>query len=138
MDAEHAFLDYMDAVGAVGYLESGGTARFEDKIATPGLHIRAARRKALDAALAATRSDAPAPADQRAIDAMRKSIDTLESDDSAGRDAGLSRTHNAAISISRLCVQRWAVCFVEHGNQLRFEGSTIDRGTALQLLHVVR
>ena len=28
-------------------------------------------------------------------------------------------------------------CFIEHGNQLRFEGGTIDRGTALQLLHVV-
>ena len=28
-------------------------------------------------------------------------------------------------------------CFVEYGNQLQFEGATIDRGTALQLLHVV-
>jgi len=28
-------------------------------------------------------------------------------------------------------------CFVVHGNRMRFEGETIDRGTALQLLHVV-
>jgi hypothetical protein len=28
-------------------------------------------------------------------------------------------------------------CYIEHGNSLEFEGGTIDRGTALQLLHVV-
>ena len=135
-DAEHAFLDYMDAVGAVGYLESGATERFEDKDRETWTHIRAARRKALDAALAATRSDPPVPADQRAIAAMRKSIATLESDDSAAATPVCQDAQRRDLDFASLRAALVS-CFVEHGNQLRFEGRTIDRGTALQLLHVV-
>ena len=136
VDAEHAFLDYMDAVGAVGYLESGGTERFEDKDRDTWTHVQAARRKALDAALAATRSDPPGPADQRAIAAIRKSIATLESDDSAAATPVCQDAQRRDLDFASLRAALVS-CFIEHGNQLRFEGGTIDRGTALQLLHVV-
>jgi hypothetical protein len=137
--AELSFLDYLDAVGAVGYIESGAVERFEGEDLAGWSRLRGARRQRLDADLARASADgASAVDDAHALAAMRRSLAGLEAGDSTAgvrdyscreagrRDLGLDAMRTALVS-----------CFTEHGNRLRFEGATIDRGTALQLLHVV-
>jgi len=76
--------------------------------------------------------------DRLAIAAMRRSIAAFDDgnpDDGApGRSCRDAKAPDASFDALR---EALVDCFVEHGNQLRFEGTTIDRGTALQLLHVV-
>jgi hypothetical protein len=69
---------------------------------------------------------------------MRRSLEALDTEETTpggrepqcaeaqGRDLGYAALRAALVS-----------CYVEHGNQMRYEGGTIDRGTALQLLHVI-
>ena len=68
---------------------------------------------------------------------MRKSLEALAADettagvreqtckDAERRDADFGALRAALVS-----------CYVEFGNRLQFEGGMVDRGSALQLLHV--
>ena len=135
---ELAFLDYLDAVGAVGFIESGGTDRYEAKGLSDWQRLLDERRRLMDAALARIQPERLAQADQRAVAAMHKTVDALDSDDTTSgarphvcRDAQRRDLDYSAMRAALVD------CYVEHGNQLRYDGGTIDRGTALQLLHVV-
>ena len=69
---------------------------------------------------------------------MRRSLEALAADettagvreqtckDAARRDADFGALRAALVS-----------CYVEFGNRLQFEGGVVDRGSALQLLHVI-
>ncbi len=136
--AESAFLDYLDAIGAAGYLESGGAKSFGGRDLA-AWHTRLdAQRKQLDRALALIKPGKLTVADRDAVAAMRRSMAEHEADDTTAgvqartcadaqrRDLDYSSLREALVS-----------CYVEHGNHLQYDGGTIDRGTALQLLHVV-
>jgi hypothetical protein len=135
--AEDAFIDYLDAVGAVGFIESGRASRFGEHDLAGWAGRAADLRRALDRQLAATDGERLAPDDVRAVAAMRRS---LESHAAAG--AGGETREPACADASRHDIDGAALraalvsCFVEHGNHLRFEDRSIDRGTALHLLHV--
>jgi hypothetical protein len=134
---EQAFIDYLDAVGAVGYIESGGTTRFASRSLDEWTRLRDARRLALDRALARISPTRLAPADQRALAAMRKSISELGSDVTPSGAPGPNCADAQSNKLDYAGLRAALVeCFVEHGNRLAFDGRTIDRGTALQLLHV--
>ncbi len=136
--AEQAFLDYLDARGAVGFLESGKVDRFEGQQLAAWRQRLDERRRTLDAGLAAVSGAPLDPADARAVAAMRRSLEALDTEETTpggrepqcaeaqGRDLGYAALRAALVS-----------CYVAHGNQMRYEGGTIDRGTALQLLHVI-
>ncbi len=136
--AETAFLDYLDAAGAAGYIESGGAKSYGGQDLAAWQARLDARRKQFDEALARIEAGKLTTADRDAVAAMRKSLADLEADDTTAgtpvrtcadaqrRDLDYSSLRAALVS-----------CYVEHGNQLRYDGGTIDRGTALQLLHVV-
>ena len=136
--AEAAFLDYLDAVGAVGYIESGGTKSFNDKDLAAWTSRQDTQRGILERALAQADPGQLDAADQRALLSMRRSVNELAADDTTAgvqartcvdaqrRDLDYAALRAALVS-----------CYVEHGNRLRYDGGTIDRGTALQLLHVV-
>ncbi|MDH5271540.1 MAG: M3 family metallopeptidase [Gammaproteobacteria bacterium] len=136
--AESAFLDYLDAVGAAGYIESGGATSYRGKELAAWKAQLDPQRKQLDEALARIESGKLGAADRDALAAMRKSVTELETDDTTAgvqartcadaqrRDLDYSSLRAALVS-----------CYVEHGNRLQHDGGTIDRGTALQLLHVV-
>lgn len=137
--AERSFLDLLDAGGAVAFIESGMVDRFEGRDLTGWRQLQRELRPRLDADLARVAAGTPAPDDRFAVEAMRRSLEAFDAgnstedtreqscSDAQGRDFGLDALREALVN-----------CFVEHGNRLRFEGTTIDRGTALQLLHVIR
>ena len=136
--AESAFLDYLDAVGAIGYIESGGTKSFGGKSLAAWKARLDTQRKHLDEALSQIEPGKLGAADRDAVASMRKSVAALAADDTTSgvrartcadaqrRDLDYSSLRAALVS-----------CYVEHGNRLQYDGGTIDRGTALQLLHVV-
>ncbi|MCX7053736.1 MAG: hypothetical protein NTU56_05935 [Proteobacteria bacterium] len=136
--AESAFLDYLDAVGAVGYIESGGATLHGGKDLAAWKARLDRQRRQLDEALSRIEPGRLAAADRDAVASMRQSITALDTDettagvqvrtcaDAQRRDLDYSSLRAALVS-----------CYVEHGNRLHYDGGTIDRGTALQLLHVV-
>jgi hypothetical protein len=136
--AETAFLDHLDAVGAVGYIESGGARQYDSRDLAAWTSLRDERRRALDAALGRIVDADLGDADRLALTAMRRTLAAQEHDtttsgvraqscaDARGRETGYAELRSALVA-----------CFVEHGNRMAYDGRTIDRGTALQLLHVV-
>jgi|APFre7841882724_1041349.scaffolds.fasta_scaffold00038_10 hypothetical protein len=135
--AERAFIDYLDARDATAFLESGAATRFADHDVAGWQRQARERRAALGVALSAVLPGALAAEDRRALEAMRRSLAALDSDDTTGDQQQACR--DAARSDLDYASMRSALveCFVEHGNHMRYEGREIDRGTALQLLHVV-
>jgi hypothetical protein len=69
---------------------------------------------------------------------MRRSVTALEADNTTAgvqaRTCADAQRHDLDYSSQRAAL---VSCYVEHGNRLQYDGGTIDRGTALQLLHVV-
>jgi hypothetical protein len=136
--AESAFVDYLDAAGAAGYIESGGAKSYGGKDLAAWTARLEKQRRQLDAALSQLVPGGLGTLDRAAVAAMRKSLADLEADDTTAgvqartcadaqrRDLDYSSLRAALVS-----------CYVEHGNRLQYDGGTIDRGTALQLLHVV-
>jgi hypothetical protein len=136
--AESAFLDYLDGVGAVGYVESGGATSYRGMDLATWKAQLDPQRKQLDEALSRIEPGKLVAADRDAIAAIHKSMTELEADETTAgvqartcaeaqrRDLDYSSLRAALVS-----------CYVEHGNRLQYDGGTIDRGTALQLLHVV-
>ncbi len=136
--AESVFLDYLDAVGAAGYIESGGAKSYGDQDLAAWQARLDARRRQFDQALSHIEPGKVAAADRDAVAAMHKSVTDLAADDTtAGTQvrtcADAQRRDLDYASLRAALVS----CYVEHGNHLQYDGGTIDRGTALQLLHVV-
>ena len=135
---ELAFLDYLDAVGGVAFIESGKVDRFEDRDLAAWQRLAQERRDALGKGLAEVAASRLAADDARAVEAMRRSLEALAADettagvreqtckDAERRDADFGALRAALVS-----------CYVEFGNRLQFEGGVVDRGSALQLLHVI-
>ncbi len=135
---ESAFLDYLDAVGAIGYIESGGATSYGGQnLATWQARLDPQRRQ-LDEALSRIEPGQLPAADRDAITSMRRSVNALEADDTTAgvqaRTCADARRRDLDYSSLRAAL---VSCYVEHGNRLQYAGGTIDRGTALQLLHVV-
>ena len=136
--SETAFLDYLDAVGAVGYIESGGSARYDNRDLDAWTRLRDQRRQRLEKELSKVPFVRLEVDDQRAVAAMRRSLEELDSSATSAdtREPVCSDARRRDLDYAAL---RAALvnCFVEHGNNLVAGTTTIDRGTALQLLHVV-
>lgn len=135
VDAELRFLDYLDAVGAAGYVESGAVQRFEQRDLDEWRRLEKARRAELDAALASAESRPLPDPEARAVAAMRATLAVASDADAAETTppaCAEARRRDADYASMRAALTR---CFVEYGNRLRFEGREIDRGTALALLH---
>jgi hypothetical protein len=135
---ESAFLDYLDAVGAAGYIESGGATSYGGQNLSAWKARLDPQRKLLEEALSRIEPGKLSAADQAAVASMRRSVTELEADDTTAgvqaRTCADARRHDLDYSSLRAAL---VSCYVEHGNRLQYAGGTIDRGTALQLLHVV-
>jgi hypothetical protein len=135
--AEQSFIDFMDARDAAAFVESGAVTRLAGKGLSEWQHLAAERRASLDTALGLLVPAELAAADRAAIEAMRGSLRALDADSTTGeqqrtcRDAGRRDLDYAALRSALV------ECFVEYGNHLGYEGREIDRGTALQMLHVI-
>jgi hypothetical protein len=135
---ELAFLDNLDAAGAIGFKESGAVERFETADLAAWKRQREQRRQALDAGLHDLAAVRLGDEDARAVTAMRASLDARDASGATdGTDVATCRDASRRDLDYATLRAALVACFVEHGNQMRFEGATIDRGTALQLLYVV-
>ncbi|MFO1394325.1 MAG: hypothetical protein U1F09_11245 [Steroidobacteraceae bacterium] len=136
--AEASFIDYLDAVGAQGVVASGYAPAFEGRDGAAWDKLARERRDLLDARLDAAGRLALGPADARALAAMRRTLAALASEAPGGQEGdepACAEAAGADIGYARLRAALVA-CFVQYGNAMSYEGRTIDRGTALQLLHV--
>ena len=79
--AESAFLDYLDAVGAVGFIESGGAKSFGGKDLAAWTTRLDAQRKQLDEAMSRIEPGKLDAADRDAVASMRRSVTELAADD---------------------------------------------------------
>jgi hypothetical protein len=136
-EAESAFLEHLDAVGAVGYLESGGAERYAGRDLAGWQARQAWTRRRLDAALRALHGVDLPVREHEALTAIHKTLASLAPEDtSTPRAPACSDAGNHDLDYDALRAAL-ANCFVEHGSRLRHGERVIDRGTALQLLHVV-
>jgi hypothetical protein len=135
---ERAFLDFLDAHGGLGVVESGFVDRYLGRDREEWKSLADQRRRLVDMNLAATMGLALAPADAPAVAAMRASLDALATEDGApgAQEPSCADARDRGLGYGALRAALVA-CYVEYGNKLEFEGGTIDRGSALQLLHVV-
>jgi hypothetical protein len=136
--AELAFLDYLDAVSTVAFIESGKVDRFEGRDRAAWQRLAQGRREALAKSLAKVAASKLSADDARAVEAMRKSLEALAADQpTAGvREQACKDAERRGAEYGELRAALVS-CYVEFGNQLQFEGGAVDRGTALQLLHVI-
>jgi len=138
-EAERTFLELMDAGSAVGVIESGLYAQYEGRDRAAWQSALGEARSRLAAHLAGLDSAALPPAEREAVAAMRRGMANLEdegasdaaTDGPACRDAARRDLDYAALRAALVS------CYREIGNKLQFGGGTVDRGSALQLLHEV-
>ena len=136
--AETAFLDYLDAIGARGVVDSGYAPKFEGHDADGWTRIARERRATLDQRLAVAGRARVSGEDAGALAAMQRTLEEIGDEPAAAAGASevvcadASRVDLGYDALRAALVE----CYVEHGNSMTYQGRTIDRGTALQLLHV--
>jgi hypothetical protein len=135
---EQAFLDFLDVHGALAVVESGLDARYLGRDGKGWQALVKSTRRSLDADLSSLAGVALTAGDAQAVAAMQASLAALAvADETTGAlEPVCSDARDPRLDYPVLRAALVA-CYVEHGNSLAFEGRTIDRGTALQLLHVV-
>jgi hypothetical protein len=132
---ENAFADFNDAQGAVSLIDSDPQryTQFERKSRAEWQQLYVARRAELSAALG-KHPAALSREDQRAITVMRAAVrESSATPDSlapTGHCADARRTRQPL----RTLQQSLYACFSELGNNLQFEGTTVTRVAAFELL----
>lgn len=134
---EALFLEFLDAANAVDYIDSGFTAVYDGLDLAAWEARRLDRHKALIASIEALEVPNLAPDDTAALAAIRVTLADYGNpspavanapDSLACKDAGNKNLDYEALS------EVLTSCYREIGNQLKFEGGTVDRGSALGLL----
>ncbi len=135
---EQVFLDLLDAYGALGVVESGLGDRFQGGDRQQWQSRVGDTRRALEAELSDLQGLALPADDVPAVAAMKASLAALadERETTAAHEPSCADTRDRALGYAALR-SALVACYTQYGNKLEFEGGTIDRGTALQLLHVV-
>ncbi len=132
---EAVFLDFLDAANAVGAIDSGLYTEYEGRDLAAWQALEQRHRAALTASLAAIDESRLTPDQANALAAMRRTFNDYADEVFAGdaRPACADRTRTDLDFATMTEVL--TACFRELGNDMTFEGGTIDRGSALHLLH---
>jgi hypothetical protein len=134
-DTEASFLAFLDAANAAGAIESGLYTEYEGRDLPTWQALEQQHRVELSARLDGMDAAGLSADQANALTAMRRTFGDYAQEtapgaapptcaDASSKDAGFTALTGAL-----------AACFRELGNQMPFEGGTISRGTALQLLH---
>lgn len=138
--AEAHYLDMLNAGSAIGAIDAGLFADFQRRDRAAWLAEQQAMRTALVASLAAIDNARLATSDARAVATMRKTLALIDEPGATGTADGSTPdcrdTARQDLDYGSLRIALVA-CFTEIGNNLGFEGATVDRGSALQLLHEI-
>ena len=133
--AEASFLAFLDAANAAGAIESGLYAEYEGRDLRAWQALEQQHRAELGARLDAVDA-ASLNADQaNALTAMRRTFGDYAEETAPGAAAPTCADASNPDAGFAALTGALAACFRELGNQMPFEGGTISRGTALQLLH---
>ncbi len=137
-ETESLFLQFLDARDAVAYVDSGMVAEYEGATGAVWSERLRDRHKALLAALAALDPTKLSPADTAAVAAIRVTLadfgDPSPAVANAPDDPECKDRENKALDYEALSAAL-SSCYREIGNVLKFEGGTVDRGSALGLLY---
>lgn len=134
--AEAIFLDFLDAHGAVGAIDSGLWPEFQGRSRESWDTTVKDRHRALVDQLAALDVEELSPEDQAALTAMRVTLadwgDPSPAVANNPDDPTCASRTDPKLDYEGLSAAL-AACYREIGNNLKFEGGTIDRGGALGL-----
>ena len=135
---ETIFLDFLDASGAVGVIDSGLMTEFKGRNRESWDATLQDRHRALLDSLAALDVETLSPDDQAALTAMRVTLADYGDPSPAVKNApegpACKDREDRKLDYEGLSAAL-AACYREIGNQLKFENGTIDRGGALGLLY---
>ena len=134
--AESTYADLNDANSVVGAIDSGLFASFRGKDRAAWNQEFQAKREALAKQLAGLDARGLRPADARVLEILRAKLKSFAEDPaSEGSQSGrCADSTNGAFSVKALS-NSLVGCFTEIANNLEFEGSRIDRASALTQLH---
>jgi hypothetical protein len=137
-ETERLFLEFLDARDASAYLETGHADAWDGaRLETWNERLRS-RHRALTTNLATLDTAALPPSEQAALAAIRVTLaDFGEPEPAAAAEYARAEPrcgdrHDRTLDFAGLSAALRA-CFREIGNNLQFEGRTIDRGNALGL-----
>ncbi len=134
-DAEASFLAFLDAANAAGAIESGLYAEYEGRDLSAWQALERQHRAELTARLGAVNTARLGADDANALTAMRRTFRDYAEETAPGGTAPTCADASDPDAGFAALTGALAACFRELGNQMPFEGGTISRGTALQLLH---
>jgi hypothetical protein len=136
--SEAIFLDFLDAHGAVGAIDSGLWPDFKGRSRESWDAAVRERHKALIDALAALDVEKLTPGDQAALAAMRVTLAEWGDPSPAVANnpdgPACKDREDRSLDYEGLSAAL-AACYREIGNHLKFENGTVDRGGALGLLY---
>src|SRR5579862_2319344 len=134
---EYLYADVSDANSILATIDSGLLSTYQGKDRTAWLQLYSQKRAELAKELQGLPTSGLSGGDTRAIAAMRKQMETftgsgaIASPDAKCRDAARKDVAYTDIKSSLVA------CFSEIGDHLGFEGSKINRVSALDLLHEI-
>jgi len=138
-EAEQSFLEWLDSGSAVGVIESGLYAHYKGRDRAAWATLQREAQATLTARLAGLDGVELTAAERSAVAAMRRSLASFEDEGSSdGASDGPACRDSARRDLDYAALRAALVsCYREIGNGLQFEGATVDRGSALQLLHEI-
>ena len=135
--AENTYADVLDSYGAFSTIDSGLMTTYEGKDRTAWERVYREKRKTFVEQLSKLPENGLSKSDARAIKLMRASLSDFPEDAST-----LSPTHKCRdaqrtdLDYDALHAALYA-CFDELGNNLQFEGTTVNRVSAFSLLEQI-
>ena len=131
---EELYADLNDASGAISLIDSGLQASYAGKDRDAWQRVHTARRTAIDASLRKLSAGNLATADARAVSVMRSNVDALPAaSDSQAAELHCADAQRREIGYGPLREALYS-CFTELGNNLKFEGGSVTRVQAFDLL----
>ncbi|HEY6641974.1 hypothetical protein [Povalibacter sp.] len=132
--AESAYADLNDAYGAISLIDSGTQATYAGHDRTHWLRIYTEQRATVATELAEVTSQTLSADDSRALHVMKDALASLS--DSPDSPAPAAKCVDAQSKEATAAALRQSLygCFAEHANSLQFEGQTVTRVGAFDLL----
>ena len=137
-ETETIFLEFLDAANALSAIDSGLYTEYEGRDLAAWQAQEQKHRAALAAKLDAIDETQLEPYELNAVAAMRRTFGDYANEvltgDARPTCADRTRTDLDFATMTEVLAE----CFRELGNNMTFEGGTIDRGSALHLLHDIK